>query len=456
MEVLVESLSPVEKKMTIRIPAERVTKEIDAAYRTLQRDVVMPGFRKGKVPRRFLENRFGHHVQGEVGSKLITESYEKAIEENGVVPVSQPLIEKGEVRTGADYEFSVRIEVRPELKVEDYTGLDVAFDDASVSDEEVDGELQKLRNQAGQMNAVTEERPVREGDLVVADFALSAEGQPEFTQSGYLLSPSDPQHGVLHAPLIGHGVGSEVATTVTLPAGYYQRRFAGQEVAVRAKVLGIKELAYPEVDDALAKELGHDSLDALKADIRFRLEQAKERRARERAGNRLVQTLVERHPMEVPPGLLRGQAEQMIRNTTSHLQSKGMKVRNLHLDDLDPENRQKVLDEASLAIKRTLVLESVADQEKIEVTEEDLDEKIQEIAAENGQRVEAVRGILVKNNAIEDLKARIREDKALDFLLERANIVELEPGASVAGDAPAERVSESEAPAGEGEGASQG
>ncbi len=437
MEVQIESLSPVEKKLTIRVPAERVQKELDDAYRTLQRDVALPGFRKGKVPRKFLEGRYGQHVNGEVGTKLITESFEKAAEDNKVVPVSQPTIERGQVRAGEPYEFAVRVEVRPEVVVEGYAGMDLPFERVEVTPAEILGEVEALRKQSGTTSLVEEERPVAEGDLVEVDFTFRAEGVADFSQKTYPLGVEDSMHGFLYPLVMGLSVGEERSADVEIPPAYYQKRWAGKTAQVTLSVKAIKAVSYPEIGDALAVANGFENLDALEGDIRFRLTESKEKAARAKAFDTLSRLLVEKYPVDVPPGLQRAQAEQMIRNTTAQLQAQGVKVRNnLRLDDLDGENRGRVLEEAAFAIRRALLLESIADAEKIEVQEEDVDEKIREMAEQYRQRPEAVRGMLVKNQALDDMKARIREDKALDFLLEQANIVDQVPEDGASADAP--------------------
>ncbi len=438
MDVQLEDISSVVKKLTFVVPADKVDEELASAYKTLRREVQLPGFRPGKVPRRMLEQRFGRQIRTEVSSKLIGDAFDDAIEERDITPVGAPDIDEPELVAGQDYRFSITIEVKPTLVVEGYDGIKITWDKPEVTDEEVDEQIESMRRQSGSLQVIDEERPAADGDVVDVTFTLRADGREDLVREHVLVSlPDDPYHPFLVEPVRGASRGDTVTADLEIPSDYVVPAWAGSTAAASIELHEIKTIRYPELDDAFAKEMDHDSVEAMRAALRFRIQEAKDRRARDDASRRLIEKVIAANPFDVPSSMIEHRGEALV-STIAQQMIPGMQGTGFSLSDLDEERRNNVLTEAEFAVRRELILEAVVQQEKLTVSDEEKEARIRSMAEETGQRPETIRGYLMKSGGMEDLASRMLEDKALDLLLERAEIVDVDddpaPPAEAAGD----------------------
>ncbi len=433
MSVQVEDLSTVEKKLSFVVDASTVSNKLDEAYRTLGKQVQMKGFRPGKVPRRILEKRFGRHIEGEVAQGVIAEAFDEAIEEQGFVPVSQPIVEQGRMAKDEDYSFSVTVEIKPSLTIEGWAGLEVEWEGIDVSDEQVMDEVKQMAQRSATVEAADEGYEAAEGDMVLIDGSFTVEGNDTPRELKGLMVLAGQETGMasmdwLAPKVVGMKVGDNKAETLTAPEESLGEGFDGNEGELNITISEIKVTKLPELDDDFAQDVGFDSMDLLKGDIRFKLEEHAQTHARGHAATAALRKVIEANEFDVPQGMVRAQAGHQLREQYSQFVRAGLQMQMPKLEDLPEEVRDGMMTEASFAVKQELVLEAIAAECELEVTDDDLDQRIAEMAAEIGQQPAAVKGLLIKNQGLEGLRARLLEEKATDVLLEKAEVIDVEPG----------------------------
>ncbi len=436
MQVQVEDLSSVSKKLIITLPTDKVDTALTAAYSNLAKDVNMKGFRKGKVPRRVLESRFGKHIQGEVGGQLISEAFDSAIKEQDLVPVSQPVVDSGTLQKGNDFTFSVIVEVKPTVEVKDWEGLDVEWPTVEVPDAEIEKELESIRQRNSTVEAVEDKKyKVETGDIAMVTAEYEVEGKEEpWTVTDLMVVANQPM-GFGAADWLGAKVeGMTMARKKSwkaeeVPDGAIDEDWNGSKGKLSIKLTEIKTQKLPELDDDLAQDEGHDSLDMLKADIQFKLQEHLSAHSREAAATFALKKLAELNEFELPPGLVKAEAQNILQEQLNRMMGQGAgQMPKISLDDLQDEQKTSLLADGEFSVRRALILESIANQagDAVEVTEADTDERIEQLAQQMNQQPAAVKGLLHKNNRMADLKQHLREEKALDVILERANVIEVE------------------------------
>ena len=430
MDVQVEDLSPVEKKLSFTVPADKVDEELATAYKTLRRDVMLPGFRPGKVPRKMLEQRFGGQIGSEVASKLISDAFDEAIEKNDLTPVSAPNIDQQDLKLGQPFAFSITVEIKPDVVVKDYDGIQIVWPTAVVEDGEAEEQIESMRTQSGSLALVEEKRPAADGDTVDVTFTLAADGQEDLVREHVLVGlPEDTYHGFLVDMIRGLSAGETKEETLSIPADYVFQDWAGKDAKTTLEVHELKMVHYPELNDDFAKDMGHDTVDAMNQAVRFSIQEAKDQRNRDQAARSLIEKVIDSNAFEIPPRLIEHRGESLMTQIASQMMPGMQELPEFKLDQLEDDRKESLLKEAEFSVRRELILEAVVKQEELKVTDEERDAKIESISTETGQRAETVRGYLLKGNGMKDLETRMLDDKALDLMLERAEIVEEEPAA---------------------------
>jgi trigger factor len=426
MKVQIENTGPFEKKIFFEIPREVVSQEVESTYKALNRNVKLKGFRPGKVPRSILERYYKSQVENEVITRLIEDSYGKAVEENNLFPVAPPSVVDRTFEPGKDFTYTVTVEVKPEIAVEGYLDLEVEKPAVMVTDEEVESRLKALQENHAQIKPLEADRPVQEKDLVIVDFEGSLGGKPleGWTVKDHLVEVgSQTLVGGLDRKLIGLPPGQNQEIPLTLPDDYPRKELAGKDITVRVQVKELKEKILPALDDEFAKEVGDfQNLPELKEGVRKNLQEQKEIQATQAAREKLLDLLREKHPFGVPQSLIDRQVENIMARTEVRLARQGVKMDTANLDT--QKLRESLRPAAEKEVRSTLILEKVAEKEEITVNDEEMDQKLEKLAAQMNQRVEAVKSYYRKNDRLEDLRAMIREEKTLDFLLSRAKIKE--------------------------------
>jgi len=426
MKVQIEKISPLERKIHFEIPGNIVSQELESTYRALNRSVKLKGFRPGKVPRSILERYYKNQVEEEVVSKLIKESYGKAVEEHHLSPVVAPTVQDRSFEIGKDFKYTVTVEVKPELEVEGYLGTEVERAPVIVSAEDIHDRLKILQETHAQLKPLETNRPIQEKDVAIFDFEGTLAGQPleGWKAHDHLVEVgSKTLVGDLDTQLIGLSPGEEKDLSLTLPETYSIKGLAGKKINVHVKIKEVKEKILPPVDDEFAKDVGNfSSLADLKARLHQSIEEEKKAQANQAAKEKILAMLAEKHPFPIPKSMVERQVQALIAKTELRLARQGLKLEETKL------NVQKLHDSfmptAEKDVRGSLLLEKIAKREGVSVSDAELEDRLEKIAAQLNQRQEAVKSYYQKEGLLDDLRAQVLEEKTLDFLLSRAKIME--------------------------------
>lgn len=429
MSVQVENLEKNMAKLTIEVAAEEVEKAIQAAYMKEKGKISIPGFRKGKVPRQMIEKMYGAAVFYEdAANTLIQENYPSAMDESGVDIVSRPTIDVVQIETGKPFIFTAEVAVRPEVTLGKYLGVQVTKIDTSVSDEEVAEALEKERNNNARTVTVTD-RPVQNGDTAVIDFEGFVDGVAFEGGKGENHSLEIGSHSFIDTfedQLVGKNAGDEVDVNVTFPEQYQAAELAGKPALFKVKIHEIKAKELPELDDEFAQDVSEfDTLAEYKEDLKKHLEEQKENEAKRTKEDEAIQKIIDKSTMEIPEAMLETQCENMINEFAQRIAQSGlsmeqyMQFSGLTLDKL----KEQVRPEAETRIKSSLVLEQIAKEENIEVTDEEIDAEVEKMAAAYGMEADKLKeymGDSEKESMARDLKVTKAVDLIMENVKERA------------------------------------
>lgn len=421
MNVNIENTSALRRKMTIEIEPDEINRELDRAYNELKRSVVLKGFRPGRAPRTLLERFFGDQVRGDVIQKLVKDYTDKALEENSLTPVIPPEIVTEETDLKKAIKFSAVFDLKPELEVKDYRDLKVQTPHIEVTDQEIDAELQRMRERRGVLKKVEGRTTVAENDFVVAAFEAFEDGKAidgtKVDDRLLKVSKETLAHG-LDEVLLGAEAGSEVRKARSYPADYSEKEVAGKHVEWRATVKEIYSHVIPELDPEFAKDEGFDDLGALRAKVRELLEARARNEANARARQGLLDLIIERNPVELPESLVARETRTVEHELASNFEAAGMSH-----DDAHAKARENADDIKARAEKRSrsaLIVDAIADQEQVEVSDDEVAERIGQIVTYSGRAREQMAEHYRNEENRAALKQVMRREKTLDMLLARA------------------------------------
>lgn len=421
MKVQVEELSPVEKKLSIEVDSARVADELTRAYTTIGRQVRLPGFRQGKVPRRILEQRFREQVEDDVIQRVVQTAYIEAITQHNVEPVSQPQVTNSGLKPGQPFSFEARVEVKPRIEAKDYKEIPLKKTEVTVDDAQVNEQLEKMRESHATLEPITDREVAQAGDFATVDYEATIDGQP-FTGSKAEGVTAEITPGELVdsniAALEGVKVGDTKEIDYAFPPDYRVEEVKGKTARFKLHLKGLKKKVVPELNDELAKELGAQTVDELRTRLKSNLEATQRSKIQQEDREALIKALIERNPFEVPKAMVERAIDSMLEGAMRQMQRSGLDVRNLGLDmmRLRDEMRERAVQE----VKGTLLFEAIAAKESIQATEEDIDKKIEELAKEAGQPVASVRKYFKSQDDRFGLTLRLREEKTIEFLKAQA------------------------------------
>jgi trigger factor len=423
MKTSVEEISSVKKKIIIEIPEDRVTNEIDSFYRDLGKKATIKGFRPGKVPRNILERRFKDYAKTEVIQKLIQATYPEVLSELNLHPVSDPEVDPGEIESGKSFQYSATVEIRPEIKVENYSGLNIDGKKEEVKSEEVEERLKGLQNLHSTLKAVPETRPIQNGDFVIVDYEATMDSKPleEARAVDYTVEVGGGRFiPGLEEKLVGLKPEEEKEIEVTFAEDYGYKKWAGKAVSFHVKIKEIKEKILPGLDDEFATDLGHSSMEELKARLREDIQREKALVLERQLKDQIVDRLLDMNPFEVPDTLVEEQSKALVSDTRLRLATQGMAFEKLGVSEekLTEDYREM----ARKQVRTYLILEKIAGQEGITVTDDEVEERLREISERSHQKIDVVKRYYEKNGLIPEVKAGVMSEKILKLLLEKANI----------------------------------
>jgi trigger factor len=432
MQVQVEELSPVEKKLSVEVPWERVREKLDAAYKELAKGVRLKGFRPGKVPRAVVEKMFSKQVYQEVAKELVQESFLVAAQEHKLEPVAEPVIEEARIKPNEAFRYTARVEVRSPVELKDWEGLPARRRPVEIKEQEVEHQLEHLRLQHAEYKAIDPEKRKETAATDVVFIAVEGTvgehtiNRPELTVDlGH--TDREPLPGLARA-LIGLPIGPEKRRIVLdIPADAPQKEIAGRTANLEITIKDAREKQVPALDDEFAKDTGEaDTLADLRAKLRERLESAEKKDADREMRDRLLKELVKRNPLPVAPALIERAVDAQVERLRLQLAMQGIDMEQaLQHGQGDPRAiRDRLRDSAADEVRGQLMLQHLAETHDVSVSDAELDARVAEIAKGREKPVAKVKAELERDGSLESLRFRLRQEKALDLVVARATITE--------------------------------
>ena len=414
-------------ELTIEVPAADVAAGIKAAVKRIASQVNVPGFRKGKAPRNVIEMNYGKEaVLNEAYDFLVNQNYTAALQENKIVPVSQPEIEQVQFEEGKDLIFKATVTKRPDVKLGDYKGLDAKKEEAKVTDEQIQDQLKNIAEQQAEMVVADKDAKVAQGDFAVIDFKGTVDGKafdggegksyPLQIGSGNFIPGFEDQ-------LVGAKAGDDVTVKVTFPEDYFVADLAGKEAEFATHIHDIKRKQLPELNDEFAKaNSSYETIAELKADLRKKMEEDAERRAVDAYNGELIKTAVENAEVDIPEVMVADRIEQMIQELAMSMEGRGLKLEDyLKFSNKTVEElREEYKETAAENVRTDLVLDAIAVEEKIEVTPDDMNREIFMMAQNFGANPQEVWDIIAKEGRVSMLAGSVARKKAARFIVDNA------------------------------------
>ena len=423
MSLQVEKLENNTAKLTIEVPAEEVEKAIESAYQKSKSKFSIPGFRKGKVPRKMIEKMYGVGVFYEDAvNSMIPGAYADAATESELEIVAQPEIDIVQIEAGKPFIFTAEVVLKPEVELGKYKGIEVEAKDTTVTDEEVDAELAKVQEQNSRLVAA-DDKEVENGDQVTIDFEGFVDGVAFEGGKGEDYPLTIGSHSFIDTfedQLVGKNAGDEVDVNVTFPEKYQAADLAGKPALFKVKIHEVKAKELPELNDEFAQDVSEfNTLEEYKEDLKKHLEVQKEDEAKRTKEDEAIQKIIDKSTMEIPEAMIKTQCENMVNEFAQRLAQSGlsmeqyMQFSGLTLDKLE----EQVRPEAETRIKSSLVLEQIAKDENIEVSEEEIDAEIEKMAKAYGMEEDKLKEYMGDAEK-ESMKRDISVTKAVDLVME--------------------------------------
>lgn len=422
MSVQVETLEKNMVKLTVEIEAERLEKALDAAYNKQKKSISMPGFRKGKVPRAMVEKMYGVEVFYEDAANiLLQETYPEAYDESGLEIVSQPSIDVVQLEKGKPFIYTAEVAVKPEVTLGKYKGVTVTKIDTSVSDEEVDAEVETQRN--NNARTVSVERPIENGDTAVIDFEGFVDDVAFEGGKGENYDLEIGSHSFIDTfedQLVGKVAGDDVEVNVTFPEQYQAEELAGKPAVFKVKIHEVKAKELPELDDEFAQDVSEfDTLAEYKEDVKKKLTERKEADAHRTKEDEAIEKIIDDAKMDIPEAMIDNQVNSMINDFANNMMQQGLSMEQyMQFTGMTMDKfKEQVRPDAVKRIQSSLVLEQIAKDENLEVTDADVEAEIEKMAAAYGMEVDKVKEY-IQDAERESMKKDIAIQKAADFIME--------------------------------------
>lgn len=428
MQVEVAETGPCSRTLTIVVPPERVREHLDRMYASAADQVHLKGFRKGKVPRQVLEKKYGPQLLVEAKEQIVNRCFNDACQERKIVPVGRAAVddfEQLELHGDRQLQFTVRVDVRPEFSLQDVRGLELEGYDSVATDADVDNALAEIANQKRSIRSVDE--PAQEGDFVKVDLRfLDQQGQEVHVRKNVQLNTRIPVAGTdpqaFAQALTGAQKGASIELPLTFPDNFEKDAFRGQPGKAVLEVHEVLRVAAAPVDDALARSLDFADLQALRQDLMARIGQEKIRVGKLRQEEQAFEQVLAMHQFELPPSLVAEQTRASLAGFAQRLEQNG-----LGKDDIDKkleESKAEAETDAQRRVKLFFLVDAIARQQKLFVTENDVDAEVRNIAQQNQVTPAQVVEYLEKNQQTGELRLGLLERKVRDFLRDTARIVD--------------------------------
>jgi len=419
MKIRVENQKDSQKLIRIEIEKDRVQSEFETVFGQIQKRATIPGFRQGKAPRDLVEKQYSQTARDEVVERLVRESYRQALAEHKISPVGYPFIEDVSFYIGRPFTFTAKVDVSPEFRLKNYKGIRVKEEPAEVTDKDEQNALKNVQESLAQYKNI-QDRPIAKGDYIVCNYECIVGGKTvDKNDKLWLYISDDLQPKELFSCLVGAQRDVEKTIEVIHPRDYKNKELAGKQGLYKVTPNQIKVKILPELNDDLAKGTGQfKSLDDLKDRIRESLLKTKTQQARRNLESQVFDNLLKAHPFDIPQTLVEKQTQRLVEDAKTRLLYQGYKK-----EDIDNEHKHlegAVQTKAKDDVKLFFILDKIAKEEKFEISESELEDRIQQIAKNANQPLEELRTKLSEGNRIESIKDQMIQDKVVDFLLREA------------------------------------
>ena len=424
MQITIEDLSPVEKRVEFELPWADVVPKLEKAYDSLRRGVRLPGFRPGKVPRALIEKMYKRQVEDEVARDLVEHSLGQAIRENQIQPVAPPTVEELEIKSGAPFKFTARVEVRSQVTPKDYAGVPLTRRPASVTDEAVAEALEGYRRRLTEFKAVEGRTETSDSDLLLVEVSGKV-GEHKLKRRQMAVDLENDTEGALPglaSRLRRKPIGGEpIEVDYTMSGEGLLPELAGKQVHLHVTIKEVREKKVPALDDEMAKDTGEaDTLEGLRGKVRDRLVEGEERRIKGEMTRALIKELIKRNEFAVAPALIDRYATLLVNRAKQQLMMMGIDTEGID----DARMRDEMRAEAEEEARGSILIQAIAEREGITVTDADLQKRIAELAAGRNENPKQLRAELEKDHRIHQIETQIREQKALDMLIAQAKITD--------------------------------
>ncbi|GAB4338771.1 MAG: trigger factor [Desulfobulbaceae bacterium] len=430
MDVVVETVNELTRKLSITLPPEEVTRELDKAYRKLGKEVSLKGFRRGKVPMSVLKKNFREQVEGEVGEKLVQATYFEVVEQEKIDAVVHPEIKEHAFNEDGTFTYVAEVDVKPVFELKEYKGMEVEKPRTEVTEEEIDARIEELRRQHAVLRTAEEDYAIREDDVAIVDFQGFHDGKamPEVRNENYSVEVGAGNLGrEFEEKLIGLKSGEKTLHEIEFPADYPNPVLAGKTVEFKIDVKGVKQRIKPELDDEFAKDVNEEyqTVEDLRQGIAARLREEKEKALEGDVDDRIMYKLIEENPFEVPERLVRFEIEEMIKQTEGILERRGLTLESagLNRDELAEKNREAAI----RRVRGDFILKKIAEVEDIKLENEDIERGYQRIADEYNMSVAEVKQFFQRREEMLPFLNELLNEKILLFLREAVTLVDEKP-----------------------------
>ena len=429
MQVTVEAINPVTKKVSIEIPAERVDAEIEKAYAGIQKKAKLQGFRPGKAPMQLIRRTYSDAMRDEVMRRFYEQTLFKALDEHKIEPIDSPTIESDILEQGAPFKYSALVEIMPEILLNEYTGFAVSKEKFVLNPDNIEGEIKRMQENMAQLIPLDEDAVAEKGHTVSVDYTFSVEGFPEESsaaEDAELELGTNRMLPGFEEQLVGVKCGDQKEIRITLPEDYRNKDAAGKEGLFQVTVKEIKRKELPELDDDFARQFGeYETLDQLRAKMAEHLGKQETERIENELKERVIQALIRKNPLDVPQSMVKRQLDHMLENLKNRLKGQRMSIEMMGLDD--DGFRERFRDSAEDKVKGGLLLMALVEKENITANDDDLAERYELIAAGNPDMLGRIKEYYASNKAARNsLISEIKEDKAIRFLLDNAVVTEVD------------------------------
>ncbi len=427
MKSTVDKLDGLARKITVEIPAERVQKAFDKVYKALQKKANIKGFRQGKAPLATIKATYGDQVKGDVINDLINDGYGQALQEHGLEPVGYPQVSFEPIEETKNFSFTAEVEVRPEIEVKKFEGLNVMKEKLEVPEERITTILDNIRGNQAELVTVFEDRALIDGDVAVIDFEgkINGEPLPNGSATGHELEIGTKNFiEGFEEGLVGMKIGEARTLNLRFPEGYHEASLSGAPVQFEVKLTGIKKKVLPEINDDLAKKVGDfQSLNDLKERIRKDIEESEGKRILDDMRNRVMKALVEANPVEAPKSLVAQQKQALEEDFKGRLKQQGMSDNDF--EEYKKKWEQDFEDSAAFMVKSTFLLDALAEKLDLRASPAEIEEKIDQYAKQTGIEIARLKEFYGKPERRSRLSFQVTEEKVVQYLISKAKVSEV-------------------------------